>query len=95
MGCRWWHHPISKPRNDSSKTALTKQALKAALTNTTISSLQTGVRQLQMVIRKTNPYITLPKGTQTDLGGDILALLIFLVVLLWLNIVGLKRYRKV
>ena len=48
-----------------------------------------------MVIRKTNPYITLPKGTQTDLGGDILALLIFLVVLLWLNIVGLKRYRKV
>lgn len=31
----------------------------------------------------------------TDLGGDILALLIFLVVLLWLNIVGLKRYRKV
>lgn len=65
MGCRWWHHPISKPRNDSSKTALTKQALKAALTNTTISSLQTGVRQLQMVIRKTNPNITLPKGTQT------------------------------
>ena len=31
----------------------------------------------------------------TSLGGDILALLIFLVVLLWLNIVGLKRYRKV
>ena len=31
----------------------------------------------------------------TDLGGDILVLLIFLVVLLWLNIVGLKRYRKV
>lgn len=31
----------------------------------------------------------------TSLGGDILALLIFLVVLLWLNIIGLKRYRKV
>ena len=30
-----------------------------------------------------------------SLGGDILALLIFLVVLLWLNIIGLKRYRKV
>lgn len=30
-----------------------------------------------------------------DLSGDILALLIFLVVLLWLNIIGLKRYRKV
>lgn len=30
-----------------------------------------------------------------DLGGDILALLVFLIVLLWLNIVGLKRYRKV
>lgn len=31
----------------------------------------------------------------TSLGGDILALLIFLVFLLWLNIIGLKRYRKV
>ncbi|MGL5900494.1 MAG: ABC transporter permease, partial [Lactobacillaceae bacterium] len=31
----------------------------------------------------------------TNLGGDILALLIFLVVLLFLNILGLKRYRKV
>ena len=29
------------------------------------------------------------------LGGDILALLIFLIVLLWLNIIGLKHYRKV
>lgn len=31
----------------------------------------------------------------TSLGGDILALLIFLVVLLWLNIIVMKRYRKV
>lgn len=31
----------------------------------------------------------------TNLGGDIFALLIFLVVLLFLNILGLKRYRKV
>lgn len=31
----------------------------------------------------------------TDLGGNILALFIFLIVLLWLNIIGLKRYRKV
>ena len=31
----------------------------------------------------------------TNLGGDILALLIFLVILLFLNILGLKRYRKV
>lgn len=31
----------------------------------------------------------------TSLGWDILALLIFLVVLLGLNIIGLKRYRKV
>lgn len=31
----------------------------------------------------------------TSLGGDILALLLFLVILLWLNIIGLKRYRKV
>lgn len=31
----------------------------------------------------------------TQLGGDILALIIFLVILLILNIVGLKRYRKV
>lgn len=30
-----------------------------------------------------------------SLIGDIVALLIFLVILLWLNIVGLKRYRKV
>lgn len=30
-----------------------------------------------------------------NLIGDIVAMLIFLVVLLWLNIVGLKRYRKV
>lgn len=31
----------------------------------------------------------------TSLGGDILALLIFLAVLLSLNVIGLKRYRKV
>ena len=31
----------------------------------------------------------------TDLGGNILALFIFLIVLLWLNIIGLKHYRKV
>lgn len=31
----------------------------------------------------------------SSLGGDILALFIFLIVLLWLNIIGLKRYRKV
>lgn len=35
-------------------------------------------------------------GTEiTQLGNDILALLIFLVVLVCLNIIGLKRYRKV
>lgn len=31
----------------------------------------------------------------SELGGDILALLIFLVILVVLNIIGLKRYRKV
>lgn len=31
----------------------------------------------------------------TSISGDILALLIFLIILLWLNIIGLKRYRKV
>lgn len=30
-----------------------------------------------------------------DLGNDILALLIFLIILVALNIIGLKRYRKV
>lgn len=30
-----------------------------------------------------------------DLGNDILALLIFLIILVTLNIIGLKRYRKV
>lgn len=31
----------------------------------------------------------------TSLGSDIVALLIFLIVLLWLNIIVMKRYRKV
>ncbi len=31
----------------------------------------------------------------TNLGGDIFALLIFLVILLFLNILGLKCYRTV
>lgn len=31
----------------------------------------------------------------SNLGGDIFALFIFLIILLWLNIIGLKRYRKV
>ncbi|QLL70845.1 ABC transporter permease [Lactobacillus sp. 3B(2020)] len=36
------------------------------------------------------------QGTSiTKLGGDILALCIFLVILVFLNIIGLKRYRKV
>ncbi len=39
--------------------------------------------------------IVMDGANLSDLGGDILALLIFLVVLLWLNIIGLKRYRKV
>lgn len=30
-----------------------------------------------------------------DVAGDILALFIFIIVLVWLNVIGLKRYRKV
>lgn len=39
--------------------------------------------------------IVLDGTSITNLGGDILALLIFLIILVVLNIIGLKRYRKV
>lgn len=56
---------VTYANTDSSKTALTKQALKAALTNTTISSLSSGVKQLQAVIKRTSTNIPLPTGAQT------------------------------
>ena len=39
--------------------------------------------------------IILHGASITDLGGDILALLIFLIILTTANILGMKRYRKV
>lgn len=39
--------------------------------------------------------IVLDGTSITNLGGDILALFIFLIILVVLNIIGLKRYRKV
>jgi len=45
-------------------------------------------------MKNDNPVIC-GKGLTILGGDDILALLIFLVVLLWSNIIGLKRYCKV
>lgn len=58
-------YTVTYANTDSSKTVLTKQALKTALTNSTISSLSNGVKQLQTVIKRTNPNIPLPTGAQT------------------------------
>ncbi|MGN1279242.1 MAG: ABC transporter permease [Limosilactobacillus sp.] len=52
---------VTYANTDSSKTALTKQALKAAITASTIGTLSSGIRQLQSVVRATNPNIPLPE----------------------------------
>ena len=54
-------YSVTYANTDSSKTALTKQALKAAITTSTISTLSHGVQQLQTIIRTTNPNIPLPE----------------------------------
>ncbi|WP_303231382.1 ABC transporter permease [Limosilactobacillus oris] len=52
---------VTYANTDSSKTALTKQALKAAITGQTITTLSTGVQQLQSVIKATNPSFSAPQ----------------------------------
>lgn len=52
---------VTYANTDSSKTALTKQALKAAITASTIGTLSHGIRQLQNVVKATNPNIPLPE----------------------------------
>lgn len=49
------HFNVTYANTDSGKTALTKQALKAAITGQTISTLSSGIYQLQSVIKATNP----------------------------------------
>lgn len=58
-------YTVTYANTDSSKTALTKQALKAAITSATISSLSSGMKQLQTVVKRSNPNLPLPKGTQS------------------------------
>lgn len=55
-----YHHnkyDVTYANTDSSKTALTKQALKAALTNSTLTGLTGTVKQLQQVVQQTNPQM--------------------------------------
>ena len=52
---------VTYANTDSSKTALTKQALKAAITRQTITTLSTGIQQLQSVIKDTNPSFNAPQ----------------------------------
>lgn len=52
---------VTYANTDSGKTALTKQALKAAITGQTINTLSTGIHQLQSVIRVTNPNFSIPQ----------------------------------
>lgn len=56
---------VTYANTDSSKTALTKQALNAAITRTTISSLANGVQKLQTVIKTTNPNLAATITTNT------------------------------
>ena len=65
-----------------------------------LDSMAHWVRYIGMVLPLTYTGDALTKIVMegqglTDLGGDLRALLIFLVVLLVLNIIGLRRYRKV
>lgn len=53
---------VTYANTDSTKTTLTKQALKAAITGQTITTLSTGIRQLQSVIKATNPNFSMPNG---------------------------------
>lgn len=49
------HFNVTYANTDAAKTTLTKQALKAAITGQTISTLSTGIHQLQSVIKVSNP----------------------------------------
>lgn len=65
-----------------------------------LDSMATWVRYIGKILPLTYTGDALTKivmdGTPlTQLGGDILALFIFLIILIALNIIGLKRYRKV
>lgn len=48
---------VNYANTDASKTALTKQALRVAITGQTISKLTTTTRQLASIIQKTNPAV--------------------------------------
>ena len=48
---------VTYANTDSSKTALTKQALKAAITGQTISTLSSGIQQLQTIVKTSNPNL--------------------------------------
>lgn len=48
-------YDVTYANTDSSKTALTKQALQAALTHSTLTGLTGTIKQLQQVIKQTNP----------------------------------------
>lgn len=54
-------HSVTYANTDSSKTALTKQALRSDITASTINTLSHRVRQLQGVIKATSPNIPLPE----------------------------------
>lgn len=50
-------YDVTYANTDSSKTALTKQALKAAITNSTLTGLTGTIKQLQQVVQKSNPQM--------------------------------------
>lgn len=52
------HYQVTYANTDASKTALTKQALHAALTGQTITTLTGTIQQLQTTLMKVNPQAT-------------------------------------
>lgn len=50
-------YDVTYANTDSSKTALTKQALKAALTSSTMKGLTGTIQKLQQVVQQTNPQM--------------------------------------
>ncbi|MBB1078509.1 ABC transporter permease [Limosilactobacillus sp. STM2_1] len=53
------HFNVTYANTDSTKTTLTKQALKAAITGQTITTLSTGIQRLQSMVKSTNPNISI------------------------------------
>lgn len=57
-------YQVTYANTDASKTTLTKQALKGALTGQTISNLTTTIKGLQQAVHATNPQAPLPAHHQ-------------------------------